>query len=130
MHASGSTTHERRLDYPGFTRRQGRWIVFELAGNDVFLVDSISAEIRADTVRLWIATKHARDTGTSDPKWKSKALYQTNCKDGTLRTLESIVYDDQGNVERDYTKPSDISYPAPETIGEAIYGIACNPTSF
>ena len=50
-----------------------------------------------------------------------------NCELRTIQELQSVDYAANGTIKRQLSEPQPIVHPTPETIGEAVYEMACVP---
>jgi len=56
-----------------------------------------------------------------------KSKFECNCRNKTYRIVESIYYDVNGEVIKDYNMPYvEWSNVVPESVGQQLYEFACN----
>jgi hypothetical protein len=119
--------------YPTWGARRGRWIVFSMSDEESFWADSSSTSVDGPRIRVWVGSYPLKGKlpaeADATPRWESLTFYEMDCKQGTLQVLETIKYGDDHSVVSSSSKPRELSHPAPETIGESIYGLACVPPS-
>lgn len=79
------------------------------------------------TVLVWI--KYVQKTkADSDGSWSTANRWSLNCNKRTLQSLQASTYDRDGKFIKSYPKPTDESVVVPDSVGEAMLKIACDPT--
>lgn len=79
------------------------------------------------TILVWV--KYVRNTTPeNDGSWATASRWSLSCSKRTLQSLQSSAYDRDGKFIKSYPKPSDEQVVVPDSIGEAMLKLACEPT--
>ena len=99
-----------------------------LVGNQEALhfFDADTVEKSGNTVTLWTKTVQSRKAD-SDGSWATANRELFDCSARTIQRLSWSSYNNNGDYIGSSHRPSTPYSPAPDTIGEALLRIACEP---
>jgi hypothetical protein len=103
---------------------------YSTAGNDetYFYFDADTIEKNKDkTILLWIKTVQT-EKPESDNSWATAARWKIHCAKRTIQSLMMSMYDEGGKFMKSISTPGPEQNVIPDSTGEAILKIACDPT--
>jgi hypothetical protein len=99
------------------------------AGNEDthFYFDAETLEKSRDTTTLWIKTVQT-NRAADDGSWANALRWKLNCTKRTIQTLAMSTYDREGKFIRLVTPSGQETAAVPDSSGEAVVKIACDPS--
>ncbi|WP_448479903.1 surface-adhesin E family protein [Pseudoxanthomonas mexicana] len=99
------------------------------AGNEktLYFFDADTVQKTGNAVTLWVKTVRTRQAD-SDGSWATALQWRINCASRTIQTLSWSSYNNSGDFIESNNKPSSPTPATPDTTGEAVLKIACEPS--
>lgn len=109
------------------TASAATWNIFWRNTNEaLFFFDADTVEKSGNTVTLWVKAVR-KWQGDLDGSWAHAERWRFNCSARTIQTLSSSSYNNSGDFIKSNNKPSAPSLVPPDSIGETVLKIACEP---
>jgi len=104
------------------------WQLFQQMEDGTWYVDP-STRSGDKQVRMWILFDHREPVGAFGVR-SAKTLIETDCKEGWLREISLVVFNDQmakGSILRNVSPGTMKIYPQPDSAYEKIAQSLCKP---
>lgn len=89
-----------------------------------YYFDADSVEKNGDFTIVWFKTIQKRNLDT-DGSWATAFRYKFNCVKKTVQGLGYTTYDSDGKYLKSRDQSTEIIYPAPDSIAEAMTKLVC-----
>lgn len=92
----------------------------------LFFFDADTIERSPESVTLWVKSVETTKPD-ADGSWSTAQLWKFNCSARTAQSLSWSTYNNSGEFIESYNKPASPKPVVPDSIGEAMLKIFCQP---